>query len=235
MFPEPRARKIGLCLFAILGLMLVPLELRADFIPPYGVPQGFLQPFNFLDGSVRPVGSWTLKTSGTPFDYTGSLIQTDPSQVSFRTGTSFERGASFSLDLQFTHTIIASGTVSFDYSLSLRATGAAAGWNFGGYLLDGVLTKLPTGTGSINVPVNAGDVFGFEAFASVNCILCEPPFNTAGDTTFTITNFNAPVPEPATTALLICGACLALARARARARLRAREVVDLGDQQLRRS
>jgi hypothetical protein len=195
-----------------LALTLIPLQLRADFIPPYGVPHGFLQPFKFLDGSVTPVGSWTLKTSGTPFDYTGSLIQTDPSQVSFSTGTSFERGASFSLDLQFTHTIIASGTVSFDYSLSLRATGAAVGWNFGGYLLDGVLTKLPTGTGSINVLVNAGDVFGFEAFASVNCILCEPPFNTAGETTLTITNFNAPVPEPTTLALLVCagGGTLAL-------------------------
>jgi len=212
MFPVVSRHPVRLGLLVILTLTFFPRQLSADFIPPYGVPHGFLQPFNFLDGSVRPVGSWTLKTSGTPFDYTGSLIQTDPSQVSFSTGTSFQRGTSFSLDLQFTHTIIASGTVSFDYSLSLRATGAAAGLNFGGYLLDGVLTKLPTGTGSINVPVNAGDVFGFEAFASVNCILCEPPFNTAGETTLTITNFNAPVPEPTTLALLVwaVGGTLAL-------------------------
>jgi hypothetical protein len=68
------------------------------------------------------------------------------------------------------------------------------------------------------VPVNAGDVFGFETYASVNCILCEPPFNTAGEATLTITNFNAPIPEPATTALLVCGAGLALVRARLRKR-----------------
>lgn len=214
MFPNTTWNKVGCSLFAILALTFFPRQLNADFIPPYGVPHGILQPFNLP--AVTPVGTWTLQESGTPPNYTGSLIQTDPSAVVFNTGVSFERGFGVSLDLQFTHPILATGTVSFDYSLSLRATGPAGDWNFAGYLLDGVLTKLPTGTGLISVPVNVGDVFGFEAFASVNCILCEPPFNTAGETTFTITNFSAPVPEPATTTLLICGACLALARTRAR-------------------
>jgi len=206
VLPRTKWRNIGFGLLAILVLIFLPRQVNADFIPPYDVPQGFIQPFIHSSGAVIPVGSWTLQVNGTPADYTGSLFQTSPSQVFFSTGVSFFRGFGPVLDLQLTHPILASGTLSFDYSLSLRATGPAAGWNYGGYLLDGDLTQLPTGTGSVTLPVKTGDVFGFEAYAAVNCILCEPPFNTGGETTFTITNFSAPVPEPSVSLLCFVGA-----------------------------
>jgi hypothetical protein len=214
MFPVVSRHPVRLGLLVIVTLTFFPRQLNADFIPPYGVPDpGIFIPNNLPNRpSVTPVGTWTLSVdSSLPGAFPYSLIQTRSSQVVINTGIDLHHGPD-SLELQFTHPILATGTVSFDYSLSLLATGPAAGWNFAGYLLDGALTKLPAGTGSINVPVNAGDVFGFEAFASVNCILCEPPFNTAGETTLTITNFNAPVPEPTTLALLVCagGGTLAL-------------------------
>ena len=220
MFPVVNRHTFRFGLLAILALTFFPRQLKADFIPPYGVPDpGIFIPNNLPNRpSVTPVGTWTLSVdSSLPGAFPYSLIQTRSSQVVIDTGIDLNHGPD-SLELQLTHPIVATGTLSFDYSLSLNATGPAAIWNFAGYLLDGVFTKLPAGTGSITVPVNAGDVFGFKAFATTNCILCEPPFNTAGATMFTITNFNAPVPEPATTTLLVCGACLALARVRARAR-----------------
>ena len=223
MLPRTKLRKLWSGFLAVFVLTIFSQQLKADFIPPYDMPQGFLRPFTLANGSVTPFGSWSLQTVGTPDVYAISLVQsTDPSQVYIQTGASVLHGAQYSLDLQLTHTILGTGTLSFDYSLSLReTTGFAAGWNFGGYMLDGILTQLAAGTGSVAVPVRAGDVFAFEAFATANCLGCGPGGTIlAGSTTFTITNFNAPVPEPGTTTLLICGAGLALARVRARARSR---------------
>lgn len=230
MFPRLKVRNIHFALAITLALTFLSQQLEADFIPPYDVPQGFLRPFTLANGSVTPFGSWTLQTSGTPSVYAISLVQADPSQVYIQTGIAALHGI-YSLDLQLAHTILGTGVLSFDYSLSLVQTIApTAPWNFGGYLLDGVLTQLPAGTGSVSLPVRAGDVFAFEAYGFGNCFACGPGGTIlAGGTTLTITHFNAPapVPEPATTTLLICGAGLALARVRPRARLRAREVVDL--------
>ena len=223
MFPVAIRLRVWLGLFALLALTVLPQQLNADFIPPYDVPTGFLRPFTLANGSMTPFGSWTLQTLGTPDAYAISLLQTNPSQIYIQTGIALPHGPQYSLDLQFTHSIVASGTLSFDYTLSLLATGVAAGWNFGGYLLDGVLTQLPAGTGSVSVPVRAGDVFGFEAYAKVNCVLCEPPFNTAGDTRLTITNFSAPVPEPSVSVLCFVAAAAFLgAQARRRLRLSGR-------------
>ena len=216
--------------------MLSSQQLKADFIPPYDVPQGFLRPFTLLSGSVTPFGSWSLQTVGTPLAYALSLVQADSSQVYIQTGIANVHGLQYSLDLQLAHTILGTGTLSFDYSLTLQeTTGIFAGFNYGGYVLDGILTRLPAGTGSVTFPVRAGDVLAFEAFGTANCFACDNGKIAAGAATLTITHFAAPVPEPMTTTLLICGGGLALARARAGARLRTREVVDLNDQQLRRS
>jgi len=211
MFPDMRLHRAAYAFVAIVALPLVS-ESRADFIAPYDVPTGFVQPHNFPDGAVIPVGSWTLNVSGDPLLYGISLVQTNPSQVSLTTGIPVLHGSYF-LDLQFTHTILGTGTLSFDYSLSLQeTTGIAAGWNSGGYVLDGVLTQLPAGTGSVTLPVNAGDVFGFEAFATGNCFGCGPGGTIlAGATSLTITNFNAPVPEPTTVTLFACGAACSFA------------------------
>lgn len=225
MLPRTKLRNVWLGFLAVFVLGIFSQQLKADFIPPYDVSQAFVQPFNFPSGLVLPIGSWTLQASGTPDVYVNSFVQTNPSQLVLQTGPAILHGSQYALELQFTHTILGTGTLSFDYSLSLQeTTGIFAGWNHGGYILDGVLTQLPAGTGSVSLSVMAGDVFAFDAFGTANCFGCVDGKLHAGATTLTITHFNAPVPEPATTTLLICGAGLALARVRARARSSRRSV-----------
>lgn len=205
--------KLRILAFGLLAVPFFPQQLKADFIPPYDVPDpGLRAPLQNWPTTLS-LGSWTLNRSSNG-DFGMPYITTSASSVTIYTGSSVEHSFSTYFDIQFTHPILATGILSFDYSLALRAPGGPSSWNFGGYLLDGVLTKLPAGTGSVTLPVRAGDLFGFEAYASVNCVLCDPPLNTAGETTFTITHFVAPVPEPTTTTLLICGGGLALARLR---------------------
>ncbi|HJT46135.1 MAG TPA: hypothetical protein VJ721_07680, partial [Chthoniobacterales bacterium] len=205
-------------LLAMGALALFSTHLRADFIPPYDVPQGFERPYTLSSGSVTSIGSWTLQTLGTPQVYTGSLVLTDPSQISLQTGASFAQGFQYALDLQFAHEILSTGTLSFDYSLSLEETiGIPAGWNHGGYILDGVLTQLPAGTGSISLAVKAGDVFAFDAYGSALCIGCFPNHAfAAGAATLTITHFVAPVPEPSVALLCFVGSAAFLAMQAAR-------------------
>jgi hypothetical protein len=121
------------------------------------------------------------------------------------------------LSIALTHTIVATGMLSFDYSLTLHETGQFEGANYGAYTLDGTMFRLQPGNGSVDIPVTAGDTFGFVAYATSKCITCVPSFG--GAASLTIDHFNAPVPnpvpEPATTALLICGGAL-FARERAR-------------------
>src|SRR5690242_11489986 len=108
MFPRTKWPNTPFGVFVILAMMFLSRQLRADFIPPYDVPTGFIQPFTLSSGSVTPDGSWRLYESGDPLAYTGSLIQTSSSQLFFGTGVSVFRGT-FSLDLQFTHLILGTG------------------------------------------------------------------------------------------------------------------------------
>ena len=78
MFPFVSWRRCDFGFVAILMVTFFPGRLNADFIPPYDVPTGFLQPFNLSDGSLTSVGSWTLHESGTPLAYAKSFIETNP-------------------------------------------------------------------------------------------------------------------------------------------------------------
>jgi hypothetical protein len=205
MFPEVRKHAVASAFLATLAVVFFARRADADFSGPYAVPHRVYQAQN-LPADTQ-VGAWNLHQSGfETISYGAGIIQTDSTGITFDTGATLDHSFSPSLDWQFTNTIPATGILSFDYSLSLQATGPASGWNYGGYLLDGVLVKLPAGTGFIVVPVQAGGIFGFEAYASVNCVTCPPPFDTAGATTLTIMNFSGPVPEPSTIELLLSGA-----------------------------
>jgi len=200
--------------------MFLAERVPADFSGPYAVPDpGLFFPNNLPNRpAVTPVGTWTLSVdSSLPLAFPNSYITTHSSNVVLNTGTDFNHGFD-SLELQLTNTIVADGTLSFDYVLDLLATGPAAVWNFGGYIVNGVVTNLPAGTGSVTLPVSAGDIIGFDVYGSVTCIQCLPG-NSAGSATLTITNFIAPVPEPTTTALFVSSAVLAFVRARARRRV----------------
>lgn len=188
---------------AISILVFSATRVSADFSGPYAVPQnGVFFPDHYT--SATAVGAWTLTSSYTPAAYPDTYLLTNPDKITFNTGIAMDHNSSDFDDIQLSNVIAADGILSFDYSLSLTATGAAEGFNYGGYFLNGVLVKLSNGTGSVSVPVSSGDTFGFEAYAGLNCVTCPPPFNAAGGTNMSITNFSAPVPEPSVVALFLC-------------------------------
>ena len=200
MFPTARTH-IAAAFFAMLAFAFFANRSNADFSGPYALPE---ESHYTLPISPAAFGTWTFQASGIYYSY--SYLGTGPTTVVFITGSSTNHNFSDYFDLQLTHTIPANGILSFDYSISLvDNTFATSSFNYGGYILDGVLVKLPAGSGSITVPVKAGDSFGFDAYAGPNCILCGPPANVIGGTTMTVTNFNAPVPEPFAITFLLLG------------------------------
>ena len=223
MTPQPlaharavlRRRRVASIFTVVAILVLLQDRASADFSGPYAVPSQ-TYPLNTSPQTI-PVGTWTLTTSGTDtFTYGNAYAYTSPTEVGFNTGVTAEEGFRPSLSIALTNTIAAYGMLSFDYSLTLHETGFNQVLNYGAYTLSGTVFQLQPGTGSVDIPVTAGDSFGFLAYASSKCITCNPSF--AGGTTLVIDNFSAPVPEPATITLLLCGAGLALVGARTRLR-----------------
>ncbi len=119
--------------------------------------------------------------------------------------------------------IAADGTVSFDWNYGSTDE---YGWDAFGYLINGIFYDLTWGLhqdsytgewtdifGSVSVPVNAGDEFGFFMYTA------DGQF---GAGVANVWNFSAPraetaIPEPTTlTALSLLGLCSAIARRRSR-------------------
>jgi hypothetical protein len=188
---------------------------RADFSGPYAVPEGGI--FFPNDLSSATVGAWELKTTST-YTYANAYLFTHSNEIDFNTGISNLEALGVFMDITLTTVIPADGILSFDYSVTLLTTGFFDDVNYAGYLLDGVLTKLPAGSGAVSVPVSSGDIFGFEAHADTDCITCQPPI--VGGTMLTITNFNAPIPEPSVVTLFLTAVPVLLVAYRRRLPLR---------------
>lgn len=97
----------------------------------------------------------------------------------------------------YTIASMSAGTWSFNYSYQNNDTDNCC--EEGGYLLNGLFTILGTNgsaSGSVSLLVNAGDIIGYRENAIDGC---------CGPSTLTISNFSAPVPEPASLALLGLG------------------------------
>ena len=92
------------------------------------------------------------------------------------------------------------GTFSFDWAFSSTDT-LGAGYETAGYLKNGQPQLYPNDLGNIlsgrkSVPVTAGDVFGFYVITQDNL---------GGSASLTISDFSAPVPEPASVAMMALG------------------------------
>jgi hypothetical protein len=115
--------------------------------------------------------------------------------------------------LEFTIAAPAAGTVSFDWSyVSSDADGPE--FDPAGYLLNGAITQLSDNGGGatqgaqVSFTVMAGDRFGF---------YLQSNDNLSGSATLTISNFSAPIPEPASVAMMslgLLGVAVAAARRR---------------------
>ena len=147
-----------------------------------------------LSADAAPIGF-----SG-PYDtanWTQSLVNSDggvntagaPSSISITSGNN---GNFLPGETNYTITLPYSGTVSFDWVFT--TVDEASFFDPFGYTVNGVFTQLTSDpvenqSGNASVNLNAGDVFGFRA----NTI-----DNIFGRSTTVISNFAAPVPEPAT-------------------------------------
>lgn len=166
-------------LIAAAGLLAVAGAANAQFSGPYA-PGNWSFNANGGDGSATNDGS------------TLTLVGNDNG---------------FGLDTDYTIAAAAAGTWSFDWSYFSSDTGI---FDSGGYLLNGVYTELAnnagTGSsGSVSVPVNAGDIIGYRVVSLDGAF---------GPGTLTVKNFSAPVPAPASLALLGMGGLVAARRRR---------------------
>lgn len=189
-----RTLSLKLPLLGLLALLLVTT------VAP--VEAGFI--------SYYDVTNWTTtKTPGTSDASVDTFLA--PASVTL-IGADNEVGPS---NLDFTVAAHSNGTVTFNWDYTSYDTWDAS-WDPFGYLLNGVFTQLTDNGGSssqsgvVSFLVSSGDIFGFRQ-ASVDSIL--------GRGVTTVSDFNAPVPEPMTLALLGLGLLGGARRLRSRQRL----------------
>jgi hypothetical protein len=170
---------------AVAALSLAaPLPASADFIGAYDV------------------ANWTTTLNGNPPGGGGSVNTAGaPASIQLNGGNSGCVSGPCTVD--FTIASVGNGNVTFDWAYQTSDVDGP-GFDLFGFLLNGVFTQLSNNaggnaqSGSALFAVLTGDVFGFR-LACTDCIL--------GPATTEISNFSAPVPEPAS--LLLFGAGLA--------------------------
>ena len=174
------------CRWALLLLAFAGLAAgaRADFSGPYAVTPPAAGTYGLSNGRF---GDWTLDVMTSGFGGPASIV-TSQSGVSFDTYYPISNGLGSYFSLTFLDVAADTGTFSFDYILSV-----GNGDDYAGYEVNGVFTRVPAGGASImDVPLNAGDVFGFYAYAGRQSIV----LGIISRTIFSVNNFSAPAPVP---------------------------------------
>jgi hypothetical protein len=176
-----RARTSALLMFScVLLLAGVPREAKADGFIGYYAPANF---------ALANMGGFLPNGSASSPD----------SMTLILTGTNDGSGLPGTTDL----TIAAEGAGLLQFSY-VFTTLDDPGFEYSGYLIAGAFFPLAdTGgeSGSVVVPVSSGEIIGFSV-GSVD--------DTGGAGVLTVTDFDAPVPEPGTMLLLLAGAAAAI-------------------------
>lgn len=155
----------------------------------------FIGPYAVGNWTTNSTGGGSVDTSGAPASIT--VVGPDTGSDTFR-------------QIDFTIAAVADGIWSFDWSYSSTdsPTFDGAGW-----LLNGAFSLLANVNGSSGssgaINVQTGDVIGFRGYATDDAF---------GPGFLTVTNFDAPVPEPTALSLFALGAAGLAAAKRRRAR-----------------
>jgi hypothetical protein len=200
--------KKAICAFVTASLSLAG-TIRADFLGYYSFPDDLPNSpgvfFRNLTGQTetQPAGTWSIFSdapgSGADLTVTPGTLSLDGGAVPEASGPTlyFNR-------VEVTDKAPAAGFFSFDFTLSLGTANASHAY----YLVNGTRFALSAGSGSVdNVSLNQGDIFGFGVDLGPNCIFCVPD-QFIPEAVLQVTNFSAPVPEPAAFALLVMGALI---------------------------
>jgi hypothetical protein len=179
--------------------------LRADFVAYYSFPPSYptggeyYHPILAAGPNVVSANTWSIYSNndgaydgqGTPYVF----VSGDATTLTLDAGALHTGISHFSI-LEVRNTAPSAGYFSFDYKLTLGTLLVSHGY----YLINGTHFALPAGTGSLlNVPLNAGDIFGFGVDAGPSSI----PNQLFAQAIMEVSNFSAPVPEPQT--LLLVG------------------------------
>ncbi len=178
---------------------------RAQFTGYYAFPDvlpsgpGFSRTITASGMHTSTANNWTIYSNNDGFHLQAPYVSVFPpyEQFTLFSGYLISGPTHFSM-VEVTSVAPASGFLAFNFTLDLGTPSSSHAY----YTINGAQFALTTATGSVaNVALTAGDIFGFGVNigpqSTVNQIDAHAILN--------VTNFSAPVPEPSTALLLLCG------------------------------
>ena len=150
-----RAHRLSFVIAATLTLTFFVERVAADFSGPYTfAPDDGIYAPGRLHGGTFAVGTWTMSATLSP-NWHNSYMIARANEFRFDTEGA-EMDGNFNENISLTNVIAASGLLSFDYSVSFIKPSSPSSGDVAGYTINGQLTVLPEGTGSVEIAVNQG-------------------------------------------------------------------------------